>query len=152
MPPLPHVLGLVGLLVGLALFAHWFTYVLGSPLATPDRVDPSAILFFVPYLLAKRRLRGKLFEWAVDAWRQQLNANSDRIGATQALLDHRHNVVVQGRVLFRWERALLCPVCLHFWLTVLAGVGWCALHGPLRADLAIGALTYLFLHLLIRKL
>ena len=153
-PLLVHELGLVGLLVGLMLFAYWFVYVAGQPLADPAKVDPGAILFFVPYYLAKRRMRGNLFDRAVEAWREQLSLTSDAIGAVEALRDHRHNVVVQARVLFTWERGLLCPVCLHWWLSLYAGCAWVSLqhfHQP-PLDLAVGALTYLFTHLFIRKI
>ncbi len=153
-PLLVHELSLVGLLVGLMLFAHWFTYITGQPLAEPSRVDPGALLFFVPYYLAKRRMRGNLFDRAVEAWREQLSMTSDAIGSTEALRDHRHNDVVQARPLFTWERSLLCPVCLHWWLSLCGGTSWLLFSSAhvQPMDLAVGALTYLFLHLLIRKL
>lgn len=153
-PLLVHELWLVGLLVGLMLFAHWFAYVLGSPLAEPSRVDASAILFFVPYYLARRRLRGNLFDRAVEAWREQRSMKSDVLGEAEALMDHRHNVVVQASILFTWERGLLCRICLHWWLSFGAGCAWVAAHHfhlP-TLDLAVGAIAYLFLHLIIRKL
>lgn len=150
-----HELWLVGFLVGIMLFAHWFTYCAGSPLSEPSRVDASAILFFIPYYLAKRRMKGFMFDQTVKAWQEQLSMTSDAIGAVDALRDHRHNVVVQARVLFTWERGLLCPVCLHFWLTVYAGVLWSVFTHTLflpPLDFQVGALTYLFLHSIIRKI
>lgn len=153
-PLLVHELGLVSLLTGIMLFAHWFAYLTGVPLGEPSRVDPGAILFFVPYYLAKRRMRGNLFDRAVEAWREELSMTGDTIGAVEALRHHRHNVVVQARPLFTWERGLLCPVCLHWWLSFWAGWTWLVaqhFHTP-PLDLAVGALTYLFLHFIIRKI
>lgn len=153
-PLLHHELCLVGLLVFIMLFAYWFAYCVGSPMADAMHVDASAILFFIPYSLAKRRMRGNLFDQAVEAWRQELSFSHDTIGAVQALRNHRHNLVVQGRELFGWERSLLCPVCLHWWLSLIAGADWLLItHGSSAAvDLAVGSLTYLSLHLFIRKI
>lgn len=153
-PLLVHELWLVSLLIGLMLFAYWFNYCLGSPMADPSRVDAGAILFFIPYSLAKRRMKGNLFDQSVEAWREQLSMTSDAIGATTALQDHRHNVVVQARILFSWERGLLCPVCLHWWLSIWAGWVWVvAQHFKMPPlDIAVGAITYLFLHFIIRKI
>lgn len=151
-----HELWLVGFLVMIMLFAHFIVYCMGSPLASnPANVDSSAILFFVPYYLARWRMKGNLFDQAVSAWRDQLGFSNDRISAVHALRDHRLNVVIQGRVLFTWERSWLCPVCLHFWLTLIFGVGWCLGNWTFflePVDFYIGSLTYLFLHFIIRKL
>lgn len=149
-----HELGFVGLLTFIMFFAHWFAYISGQPLAEPSRVDPGAILFFIPYFLAKRRMQGNLFDRAVEAWREQLSLSGDAVGAVEALRDHRHNVVVQARPLFTWERGLLCPVCLHFWLSWWTGWAWVAVNHLhlFPVDLCVGAFTYLFLHFLIRKI
>lgn len=153
-PLLVHELGLVCLLTFTMFFAHWFAYVAGHPLAEPSRVAPDAILFWVPYCLARRRMRGYLFDQAVRAWQEELSLTSDAIGAVEALRHHRHNVVVQARVLFTWERGLLCPVCLHWWLSWWAGWTWVAIDHlrEFPLDLGVGAFTYLFLHFIIRKI
>ena len=153
-PLLVHELCLVGLLTFIMFFAHWFAYIAGQPLAEPSRVDPGAILFFIPYYLARARMKGFLFDRAVRAWQEELSLTSDSIGAVEALRNHRHNVVVQGRLLFTWERGLLCPVCLHFWLSWWAGWIWLMVYHfrELPLDVAVGAFTYFFLHFIIRKI
>lgn len=148
MPPVLLQLG--GLLVGLALFAYWFAYVLGAPLG-PDP-DPGAIGFWLPYLLAKRRLRGALFDDLVETWREELRLSPDAIGHVEALRAHRRQTVVEGRKLFTWERSLLCPVCLHWWLSVAAGIAW-GLFAAITWDAFCAyVLAYLFTHLFIRKI
>ena len=141
-------------LTGLMLFAYWLIYVFGSPLAEDLRhVDPTAFLAKVPRELAWRRLRkAKLAE---DFWaelQETLAISKGRL-ARAAMRDWQRNVVDAGRSFFTWERALLCPICLHFWLTVLFGAVFLTfdlLHA--RQDWLLAGFTYLLNHFFIRKI
>jgi hypothetical protein len=142
-------------MTGVMLFCHWFYYVIGSPLAKDLKdIDGGAILFSFPYNLAVRRLR------SVNAWKgmaanhiQEMDMVKDPITRRQLRRDHREHTVAAGREFFTWERSILCPICLHFWLTLLVGLVFIIfdiMHA--RADFFLAALVYLVTHLIIRKI
>lgn len=145
-------LQLVLVLTGLMLFAHWSGYVMGAPLTT--HVDSGAILFLVPYHLAVQRLKlTHRWDAVLEGWRQEYRATGDDHERARALRNHRAEVVLTAQPVFTWERSLLCPVCLHWWLTLNTMLAWYFLDTHVAvAHLGTAALTYLFLHLLIRKI
>lgn len=142
-------------LTGLMLFAHWFTYVVGSPLAdAPKKIDGGAILVALPFELAVRRLvKVKMWNGISLAHIQDLDVTSDPKTRAQMRKDHVADTIDAGRVFFTWERAILCPICLHFWLTVLVGLVFILfdiMHA--RADVFLAAFVYLVNHFIIRKI
>ena len=142
-------------LTGIMLFAYWINYAMGSPLATKrEDVDPKAILFFIPSALGDRRLEEYgLYEERQKKLREELELTKDKRTAELTVIDARLEDFLISRELFTWERSLLCPVCLHWWLSVLMGVVylWFDIFGA-RADFLQATLTYLVLHLIIRKI
>ena len=142
-------------LTGIMLFAYWINYAMGSPLATKrEDVDPKAILFWLPSFLGDRRLNEYgLYEERQKKLREELELTKDKRTAELTVIDARLEDFLIGRKLFTWERSLLCPICLHWWLSVLMGVVylWFDIFDA-RADFLQAALTYLVLHLIIRKI
>lgn len=142
-------------LTGIMLFAYWFTYIAGSALASkPTDVDPGAILFSFPYMLAILRLC-RMGQWdeIADSQEQELAITRDPKTRHQLIKDHKLNTVIAGREFFTWERSLLCPICLHWWLTLVVGavfISFDIMHA--RADLFLAAFVYLVNHLIIRKI
>ncbi len=144
---------LVLLLIGAMLFAHWFYYVVGTPLAARvDDINVTAMLSFIPYLLARRRLKGAMLDAALEFWRQEHQLANDPHNELLALREHRRNVIRLGREFFTWEKVFLCPVCLHWWLSLQVTWTWVVIHGWQWHAVPVAALTYLFTHLIIRKL
>lgn len=146
---------LILLLTGLMLFAYWLNYLMGGPLSDEVKhVDPKAILFAFPLYLATRRL--KINNLWQDIWASQLKERAlatdpkTRIGLRK---DQRLEMYLAGRDFFTWERAILCPICFHWWLSlivaaVLLSGNWLGA----RSDFFLAAFTYLVNHLLIRKI
>ena len=146
---------LIVLLTGLMLFAHWFNYIMGTPMADrPDGVHPREILFGIPYTLAVWRLKRKKLYYDVrrDQTRE-LKMAVDARTRNGVKIDHRLDLYLLGREFFTWEKSLLCPICFHWWLTVFVGVFfyWCDVFNA-RADFLLAAFTYLVNHFLIRKI
>lgn len=146
---------LIILLTGIMLFAYWFNYIMGGPLSDDVKnVDPKAILFAIPNALATRRLKhaGRLLELRAAAL-SEVALTSDPRTKLQLLEDKKLDIYLEGRKLFTWERSLLCPICLHWWLTLLVGavlIFFDAFNA--RADFFIAGFIYLVNHLLIRKI
>lgn len=137
------------------LFSYWLNYCMGSPLADKaDSVDTGAILFFFPYWLAKRRLveTGNLQSIKTSQAERMQLISEPVTKKRQQKSDKLHNYV-QGREFFTWERSLLCPICLHWWLTLLVALislpaGWQFIYQyPFQA-----AFAYLVNHFIIRKI
>lgn len=146
---------LIVTLTGLMLFAYWFAYVAGGPLSSKaDDIDGGAFLIALPYLLAIRRLaRAGVWKGIWSNFIQELDLTSDPKTKAQLRKDHKVNTIMAGREFFTWERSLLCPICLHFWLTVLVGlvfISFNIMHA--RADLFLAAFVYLVNHFIIRKI
>lgn len=144
-----------GVYTVIMLFSYWLVYCMGSPLADkPADVDPGAILGFIPRWLANRRLKQ---EWLLGDFRHALTedllATEDVRVRLKLRKDARLDALIVGREFFTWERSLLCPICLHWWLTVLVVLisllaGWPHLYQPILQ----AALAYLLNHLVIRKI
>lgn len=145
---------LITLLTGLMLFAHWFNFITGTPLADPDKVDVRAILFGLPYAMAARRLKLEgIFTKMRAAMSQELLVTSDPKTRNGLKKDNRASIYLTGRDFFTWEKSILCPICLHWWLTVIVAMVLLAfdLMGA-RGDFFLGAFTYLVNHFIIRKI
>lgn len=140
---------------GIMLFSYWLNYCMGNPLADDiSSIDVGAIFFFVPMWLAQRRIR----QVGLKAELQQ--AAITELGMTKSVRqqnglkkDHKRFAYVAGREFFTWEKSILCPICFHWWMTVL----FCAvclsfdlLH--VREHYMLLALTYLVNHFFIRKI
>lgn len=150
-----HTLGIIGLFTGVMLFAHWLNYCMGSPMADDvDKVDVGAILFSLPAWLADRRLVHQLtLTEILEAQREELNVTSDPVKLADLMRDHARYRYEAGRKFFSWERSFLCPVCLHWWLTlwvVIASLTFDLNH--VREHLGAVVLTYLVTHFIIRKI
>lgn len=146
---------LILLLTGIMLFAYWLNYIMGSPLADkPEDVDPKAILFWFPQSLAKSRLiQHNVFMNLYNNHLEELSLTSNIIVAHQTKVDFKKNILVAGREFFTWERAILCPICLHWWLSVNVGIYLLGMNAfDARDDFFQAAFTYLVLHLIIRKI
>lgn len=142
-------------ITGLMLFAYWLNYVFGSPLADgPHRPDPGAILASFPRALAWRRLRKeKLADEYWSRLQEMLGFAREAKIRRQTFKDWQLDILEAGRVFFTWERTILCPVCFHFWATVIFGViclSFNLLHA--RQDLLLAGFTYLLNHFFIRKI
>lgn len=142
-------------LTGLMFFAYWFAYIMGGPLSKQaDDIDPTAILLAIPYELAIRRLvQAGLWKGITTELINDLAVTSDPKTRLQMKRDHRVNTIMAGREFFTWERSLLCPICLHWWLTVLVGfvfISFDLLHA--REGFFLAAFVYLVNHFLIRKI
>lgn len=132
---------------------------MGSPLADDPKkenrgVDTGAILFFIPFILAELHLiNRKLAKDMAAAYRNERNITTEPVAQIRARQAHRANAYLTGREFFTWERSLLCPICLHWWLTVL--FVWISLVADWNfVTLYPGqiALAYLVNHLIIRKI
>lgn len=146
---------LITTLTGLMLFSYWFNYAMGGPLSEDvKKVDTKAILFFIPNELARRRLKimGLLSSMRSELITELAMTQDAKVkhGLRQ---DKRRDIYIAGREFFTWERSILCPVCFHWWLTVIVGAVFLSfdLMGA-RADLFVAAFTYLVNHLFIRKI
>jgi hypothetical protein len=142
-------------LTGLMLFAYWLTYIMGSPLASkPEDIDGKAILVAFPFELAIRRLvKAGLWNKISQELIQDMQVTSDPATRAEMKTDHVVSTIVKGRSFFTWERSLLCPICLHWWLTVVVGLVFILfdiMHA--RADFLLAAFVYLVNHLIIRKI
>lgn len=137
------------------LFAYWLVYCMGSPLADQPRdIDKGAILFFIPMWFAIRRLKeNDLYAGMRNELYNGLIQNKDPKNRQEWRKQHREDLIVIGREFFTWERSLLCPICLHWWLTVLLMplalvFGWSAFFiFPLQT-----IFVYLLNHFFIRKI
>lgn len=141
-------------LTSIMLFSYWFNYCMGTPLAKDrETIDPTAIFFFFPLWLADRRLK-KLNLWReykeslLEAW----EVASDKVMREQLFRDNLRDRVVAAKYFFSWERSILCPVCFHWWLTVLFVVVYGSFQLFTGFDLLVVAFTYLVNHLFIRKI
>ena len=136
------------LFVGIALFAYWINYCMGTPLASnPNDVDIQAIFFFIPYTLAVRKLKQyHLWTEIKSQWVAELQLTHGARERNQARKNHMREVYVAGREFFTWEKSFLCPVCLQFWATFAI---WALF---IHDFLALSALYYLANHFLIRKI
>lgn len=142
-------------LTGIMLFAYWFAYIMGGPLSKhADDIDGKAILVGFPYWLAVRRLiQAGTWKAITTELINDLAVTSDPKTKVEMKEDHRVNTIMAGRVFFTWERSLLCPICLHWWLTLLVGfvlIAFDLMHA--RADFGLAAFVYLVNHFLIRKI
>lgn len=149
-----------GLLLGIALFAYWLNYCMGTPLADDETkanrgVDVGAIFFFVPHWMAKRRLKDHnlLAEFRHTLAEDLLAVPRDPVRRLELRKSAREDMYLAGRKFFTWERSILCPICLHYWLSVLI-VGMILLTGYSHIFHGWGqlVLAYLVTHLIIRKL
>jgi hypothetical protein len=150
-----HLFGIAGLLTGLMLFAYWLHYCMGSPMAMDvEDVDVGAILFSIPAWLADRRLVHQLtLTDILEAQREELNVTSDPVKLADLMVDHARDRYEAGRKFFTWEKSFLCPICLHWWLTVIV-VGLALVFNwlQIRDHAGAAALIYLINHLFIRKI
>lgn len=142
-------------LTGLMLFAYWFAYVAGGPMSDhADDIDGGAFLIALPYELAIRRLvRAGMWKRIYQDYVQELDVTSDPKIKAQMRKDHKADTIMAGREFFTWERSILCPICLHFWLTLLVGLVFILfdiMHA--RADFFLAAFVYLVNHFIIRKI
>lgn len=146
---------LIILLTGLMLFCYWLNYIMGGPLSDDvQKIDVKAILFSLPYFLAIHRLkRMDLYKKIHSSFVAELQITSDRSAKEKLRLDHKLEMYLAGRQFFIWERSLLCPICLHWWLTVLVGFVLITMDCMnARADFFIASFVYLLNHLIIRKI
>lgn len=145
---------IIFILTSIMLFCYWFNYILGGPLSdNPKDVNERAILFRFPLWLAKRKITPKYIQEMKSHFYEELNVTSDFITKVGLNRDMRKNIFLKGRELFSWEKSILCPICFHYWLSVIAGffLIWYGV-AETRADYFTGFLTYLVNHLLIRKI
>ena len=146
---------LILILTGVMLFSYWLNYVMGGPLSDdPRKVDVKAILFKFPYWLAKNKLIMKNLYWNTrESARQELKLTNDVRTRNQIRLEKRRDMYLMGRDFFTWERTFLCPICLHFWLTVVLAFPflWMDLFNA-REDFFLAVFVYLTNHLIIRKI
>ncbi len=146
---------LIYLFTSLALYAYWLNFIMGGPLADDTKkVDAGAILFFVPFKLAARRLnKNGLLCGTVSEQLDELHLTKDVFLQKELKKDHRLAIYLKGRELFTWEKSLLCPICFHWWLTLIVGLMLFIFDGfNIRADILFAAFLYLVNHLLIRKI
>lgn len=143
------------LLTGLMLFTYWFNYTMGGPLSDdPKNVNVGEILFFIPWWMAQRRIRqvGQTREFQRNLT-QELAMTKDVRVMHGLVKDHKLNQYLAGREFFTWEKSLLCPICFHWWLTILVGAVLLLTNTfNARADLFLGAFIYLVNHFIIRKI
>lgn len=140
---------------GLMLFSFWLNYCMGNPLAdNPNHVDVGAIFFFFPKWLADRRLRqNKIFHALRIKAQEEVALEKDPLGRIESIRESERWSYQKGREFFNWEKSILCPICFHWWLTVLfTGVclGLDLLH--VREQYMLLSFTYLLNHLFIRKI
>ncbi len=150
---------LICILTAVMLFAYWANYVMGNPLTdNPRDIDVGAIGHPIPNELALRRLQrldrhcntdvvGRLMQGHVE----ELNVTSEPLTRHGLRQDFKRELLVTARKLFTWERAILCPVCLHWWLTVIIVASLFIINFMTLDQLPLAGLTYLVNHLLIRK-
>lgn len=146
---------LVLLLTGVMLFAYWFNFILGGPLSDdPKKIDVRAILFSLPDWMAIRRLkRLNLYRELLHELMTELSMTGDITTRHKLKLDKKLDMYLAGREFFTWEKSILCPICFHWWLTILVSavlLSFDLLNA--RADFFLGAFTYLVNHFLIRKI
>lgn len=146
---------LILILTSIMLFAYWLNYAMGSPLAdNQNDVDVKAILFDFPQWLAIRRLKqfGE-YDRYITQYRKELSLTSELGQKEKTRLDFKKNMFISGREFFTWERSLLCAICLHWWLSIIVGtiLIWISFVQT-GSDYFTGFLTYLVLHLVIRKI
>jgi hypothetical protein len=142
-------------LTGLMLFTFWFNYIMGSPLAkNVDNANTSEILAWIPLALADRRLRrAGLYGPIKAAYLDELNLENHPKGRLDALADFRHHRLDMGRRFFTWEKSLLCPICMHWWLTILFGAVTLTFDLLHARELYLWAgFIYLVTHFIIRKI
>jgi hypothetical protein len=150
-PPLE----LIAILTAIMLFAYWLVYCMGSPLADDIRdVDIRGILFFFPWWLGRKRMvQWHLHDEALKEWRDEDQITSGSRSKLQAYREWRRRYFSTAREFFTWERSLLCPICLHWWLTVIVVAALFAFrywHG--LDTLLLCGLVYLVNHFFIRKI
>lgn len=141
-------------LTGLMLFSYWLNYIMGGPLADPGKVNIREILFWLPERMARRRLK------KLGVLHKIESRNANEIMMTQdpetkrkLKEDQREDVYLAGREFFTWEKSLLCPICFHWWLTLIVGLVLLAFDAMnARADLFLAAFVYLVNHFIIRKI
>lgn len=142
-------------MTGLMLLAYWLVYVMGEPNQRDiAKVDVGGFLFGLPLWLADRRLLQN--HLADDIDQEYVDAGSvtkDPIRQRELKEEWRANRFDRGRKFFTWERSLTCPICLHWWLTVIFGV-ICVSFNLLnaRAEVLLAGFIYLANHLFIRKI
>lgn len=150
-----HGFELIFILTGVMLFAYWLNYVMGGPLSDdPRKIDEKAILFKFPFWLATRRLILKNLYWSLrEGARGELKLTNDVRVRNQLRLEKRKDMYLTGRDFFTWERSLLCPICLHWWLTLVVAFPllWMDMFHA-RDDFFLAAFIYLANHLIIRKI
>jgi hypothetical protein len=150
-----HLPGLALLLTSIMLFSYWLIYCMGSPLADDrNKIDPGAIFFFFPAWLAKRRLSDELLlADIVKARKAELEVIGDPIGRWEVDQENARYRMETGRKFFTWERSILCPICLHWWLTVLI-VALAFVFNWLQIREHAGAVVFIYLvnHFFIRKI
>lgn len=146
-------------LTGIMLFTYWLNYIMGRPNAEDiQKVDMSGILFWVPLWLAKCRLNSCYqLKKKVDEIREQffeeIKVTGDFLVQHQLIRDQNREIFRVGREMFTWERSITCPICLHWWLTVIFGsvcLTFNLLHA--REDYLLAGFTYLLNHFFIRKI
>lgn len=143
------------LLTGLSLFSYWLNYIMGGPLSDDvNKIDVKAILFNFPYFLAIRRLKKLgIYGMIYGDLIQELAMTKDVKTKYRLKMDKRRDIYLAGREFFTWERSFLCPICLHWWLTLLVGAVLFSINAfHARADFFLAAFVYLANHLLIRKI
>lgn len=154
LPTHPH-LELIAILFAVMLFSYWFVYAMGSPLADKiSDVDVGAILFFIPWWMATRRMKQwHLHEDVLTEWRQEAQVTNGSVSTVRGYKEWRRRYFETARDFFSWERSILCPICLHWWLTVIVvailfAVGyWRGLD-----TLGLCGVVYLTNHFIIRKI
>lgn len=145
---------LIMALTGLMLFSFWLNYIMGNPLADPGKVNVGEIMFWIPEKLARRRLKllGTLRKIA-SRHDNEIMMTQDPETKRKLKEDQRLDVYLAGREFFTWEKSLLCPICFHWWLTVIVGIFLLIFDGlNARADFFLAAFAYLVNHFFIRKI
>lgn len=146
---------IIFILTGIMLFAYWFNYLMGGPLSDDaNNIDTKAILFAIPNGMAIARLKSlKVYRDMTRQLTDELAMTKDEVTKQRLRQDKKRDIYVAGREFFTWERSILCPICFHWWLSVIAGV-LLIYFGVAQtgADYFTGFLAYLVNHLLIRKI
>lgn len=154
LPTHPH-LELIAILTAVMLFAYWLVYCMGSPVADDIRdVDLRGILFFFPWWMARKRMaQWHLHQDAGKEWRDEAQVTTGSRAKLQAHREWKRRYFETARDFFTWERALFCPICLHWWLTIIV-VAVLFATGYWKGLPALGlcGLVYLINHFFIRKI
>jgi hypothetical protein len=75
------------------------------------------------------------------------------VNTVRAYKQWRRQYFETARDFFNWERSILCPICLHWWLTVIVvGVLFSVGYWHGLDTLGLCGIVYLTNHFIIRKI